>query len=150
MPNYIISHEASTCKILFYFINITKQTLRYCDEMGFAGYDAKILKEMYLLYFFRINIGISSVAYGFGDFRRGLKLWVFDLLIALIFYPLLLTFEWLGNISRKYRGKSYNKKYNISAICHHECYLTSTTEEVGTTVKYNYFFSAHICVILPV
>ncbi|OWR43511.1 sterol o-acyltransferase [Danaus plexippus plexippus] len=35
----------------------------------------------------KINIGVSSVVYGFGDISRGARLWLFQLAIVLIFYP---------------------------------------------------------------
>ncbi|XP_013145926.1 PREDICTED: sterol O-acyltransferase 2 [Papilio polytes] len=35
----------------------------------------------------KINIGATSVIYGFGDIRRGAKIWLLELAIALAFYP---------------------------------------------------------------
>ncbi|XP_063821616.1 sterol O-acyltransferase 2 [Ostrinia nubilalis] len=35
----------------------------------------------------KINVGLSVVAYGFGDVRRGAKLWLYELSCALAFYP---------------------------------------------------------------
>lgn len=36
---------------------------------------------------YRINVGLSAVAYGFGDVRRGAKIWLYELSCALAFYP---------------------------------------------------------------
>ncbi|KAL0841973.1 hypothetical protein ABMA28_014196 [Loxostege sticticalis] len=35
----------------------------------------------------KINVGLSAVAYGFGDVRRGAKIWLYELSCALAFYP---------------------------------------------------------------
>lgn len=32
-------------------------------------------------------MGLSAVAYGFGDVRRGAKIWLYELSCALAFYP---------------------------------------------------------------
>ncbi|KAJ8725563.1 hypothetical protein PYW08_003746 [Mythimna loreyi] len=50
----------------------------------------------------KINVGVSVVAAGFGDIRRGFKLWAYDLFVSMSFYPLLMVYSWLGAISRKY------------------------------------------------
>ncbi|CAB3236466.1 unnamed protein product [Arctia plantaginis] len=50
----------------------------------------------------KLNVGIGMVIYGFGDIGRGFKLWIYELSVALLFYPLLLVYAWLGNLSRKY------------------------------------------------
>ncbi|XP_045491339.1 sterol O-acyltransferase 1 [Colias croceus] len=35
----------------------------------------------------KINIGIATVVYGFGDIRRAIKIWLFEFSLALLFYP---------------------------------------------------------------
>ncbi|XP_045518867.1 sterol O-acyltransferase 1 isoform X1 [Pieris brassicae] len=35
----------------------------------------------------KLNVGIASVVYGFGDIKRAFKIWLFELTVALIFYP---------------------------------------------------------------
>ncbi|CAG5012695.1 unnamed protein product [Parnassius apollo] len=37
----------------------------------------------------KINIGLRTIVHGFGDIRRCAKLWLFELAVALSFYPLL-------------------------------------------------------------
>ncbi|CAK1582029.1 unnamed protein product [Parnassius mnemosyne] len=37
----------------------------------------------------KINIGVTTIVHGFGDIRRGAKIWLFELAVALAFYPLL-------------------------------------------------------------
>ncbi|CAK1582030.1 unnamed protein product [Parnassius mnemosyne] len=37
----------------------------------------------------KINIGVTRIVHGFGDIRRGAKIWLFELAVALAFYPLL-------------------------------------------------------------
>ncbi|XP_050345749.1 sterol O-acyltransferase 2-like [Nymphalis io] len=51
-----------------------------------------------------INIGVSSVVYGFGDIRRGAKLWLFELTVALVFYPGLKIYAGLRKSIREYPG----------------------------------------------
>lgn len=77
-------------------------------------------------YFYRINIGLSVVAAGFGDIRRGLKLWAYDFCVTMSFYPLLVVYGWIGALSRKYPGKrslshfhDYNTPYKnaLSPTC---------------------------------
>ncbi|KAJ8725564.1 hypothetical protein PYW08_003747 [Mythimna loreyi] len=50
----------------------------------------------------KINIGLSVVATGFGDMRRVFKLWVYEFIVSMSLYPLLLAYSWIGAISRKY------------------------------------------------
>ncbi|CAK1552130.1 unnamed protein product [Leptosia nina] len=37
--------------------------------------------------FHRLNVAIASVVYGFGDIKRAFKIWLFELSLALLFYP---------------------------------------------------------------
>ncbi|XP_068629583.1 sterol O-acyltransferase 1 [Battus philenor] len=50
----------------------------------------------------KINIGATSVIHGFGDIRRGAKLWLFELAIALAFYPGLRIYAATRNIFRNF------------------------------------------------
>ncbi|XP_026329702.1 sterol O-acyltransferase 2 isoform X2 [Hyposmocoma kahamanoa] len=40
----------------------------------------------------KLNIGIKSIVYGFGNISRGLKLWLFDLTVTFAFYPGMLLY----------------------------------------------------------
>lgn len=57
------------------------------------------------IFFYRINVGLTVIAAGFGDIKRGLKLWVYQLCVAMMFYPLLKVYAWTGKITRTYSGK---------------------------------------------
>ncbi|XP_059054256.1 sterol O-acyltransferase 1 isoform X1 [Achroia grisella] len=48
----------------------------------------------------KINIGLNAIKYGFGEISRGIKLWLYDLSVALAFYPAL-KFYGAGAISLK-------------------------------------------------
>ncbi|XP_047020979.1 sterol O-acyltransferase 2 [Helicoverpa zea] len=50
----------------------------------------------------KINIGLSVIAAGFGDIRRGLKLWVYDLCVVMAFYPLIMVYAAITKYTRKY------------------------------------------------
>ncbi|XP_050344800.1 sterol O-acyltransferase 2-like isoform X2 [Nymphalis io] len=52
----------------------------------------------------KINIGVTSVVYGFGDIRRGAKLWLFELTVALAFYPGLKIYAGVRKLIREYTG----------------------------------------------
>lgn len=52
----------------------------------------------------RINIGVTSVVYGFGDIRRGAKLWLFELIVALAFYPGLKLYAAIHKLLKTYSG----------------------------------------------
>ncbi|XP_073944164.1 sterol O-acyltransferase 2 isoform X2 [Choristoneura fumiferana] len=54
----------------------------------------------------KINIAISTVAYGFGDIGRGAKLWLFELSIALVFYPGLVLYSAGAKILKNNKGLS--------------------------------------------
>ncbi|XP_053625199.1 sterol O-acyltransferase 1 [Plodia interpunctella] len=49
----------------------------------------------------KINIGLSVVKYGFGDIKRGFKLWLFTLTVTLAFYPGLRIYAGGQNYVRK-------------------------------------------------
>ncbi|CAH0720731.1 unnamed protein product, partial [Brenthis ino] len=52
----------------------------------------------------RINIGVGSVVYGFGDIKRGAKLWLFELLIAVAFYPGMRLYAEVQKATKSYPG----------------------------------------------
>ncbi|KAI5641789.1 MBOAT, membrane-bound o-acyltransferase family domain-containing protein [Phthorimaea operculella] len=52
----------------------------------------------------KVNVGLTAVKHGFGDIRRGAKLWLFDFIVALAFYPALRIYAIGANILRKYPG----------------------------------------------
>nr|XP_034840052.1 sterol O-acyltransferase 2 isoform X1 [Maniola hyperantus] len=52
----------------------------------------------------KINIGVTSVLHGFGDIRRAAKLWLFELMVALAFYPALRLYAFVRNIIKRYPG----------------------------------------------
>lgn len=49
----------------------------------------------------RINVGQNSVLHGFGDVRRGFKLWVYVFSVAVAFYPLLRIYAAVGKFVTK-------------------------------------------------
>ncbi|XP_061728508.1 sterol O-acyltransferase 1-like isoform X2 [Cydia pomonella] len=52
----------------------------------------------------KINIGTSTVKYGFGDIGRGAKLWLFEFSIALSFYPGLLLYTAGARLFKNHTG----------------------------------------------
>ncbi|CAH0604612.1 unnamed protein product [Chrysodeixis includens] len=50
----------------------------------------------------KINIGVTIVAAGFGDIKRGIRLWSYQMAVALMLYPLLRIYAWIGSFTRKY------------------------------------------------
>lgn len=62
----------------------------------------------------KINIGVTSVVYGFGDIRRGAKLWLFELAVALAFYPGLKIYVAIRKIIKDYPGLC--KVWSITGI----------------------------------
>lgn len=52
----------------------------------------------------KINIGLSVVAYGFGDVRRGFKLWLYQFAVALTFYPGLRLYGAGVTLLKRYPG----------------------------------------------
>ncbi|CAH0406560.1 unnamed protein product [Chilo suppressalis] len=54
----------------------------------------------------KINIGWSVVVNGFGDVRRGAKLWLYELAVALMFHPCLLLYGAGVKLSKGYSALS--------------------------------------------
>ncbi|XP_026495361.2 sterol O-acyltransferase 2 [Vanessa tameamea] len=52
----------------------------------------------------KINIGVTLVLHLFGDMRRCVKLWLFELTVALAVYPGLIIYSWVRKIIRDYAG----------------------------------------------
>ncbi|KAG6449596.1 hypothetical protein O3G_MSEX006094 [Manduca sexta] len=50
----------------------------------------------------KINVGLSVIAYGFGDIRRGALLWLFEFMIAILFFPALKLYAAVGKHVEKY------------------------------------------------
>lgn len=74
-----------------YHIFVVILLVLFCDTLIFDFIDGG-----------KINVGLNIVANGFGDIKRGFKLWLYDQLVAFAFYPLLMIYSWLGKVSRKY------------------------------------------------
>ncbi|KAL4702509.1 hypothetical protein ACJJTC_001394 [Scirpophaga incertulas] len=52
----------------------------------------------------KMNVGLSVVFYGFGDVGRGIRLWLYELAVAVIFYPGLILYGSGVKLLKKYPG----------------------------------------------
>ncbi|XP_049867069.1 sterol O-acyltransferase 1 [Pectinophora gossypiella] len=52
----------------------------------------------------KVNVGLSTVKHGFGDIRRGAKLWLFEFAIAMLFYPGMLVYSAGAKLFKKIPG----------------------------------------------
>ncbi|CAH2086580.1 unnamed protein product [Euphydryas editha] len=63
----------------------------------------------------KINIGVTSVIQGFGDIRRGAKLWLFELAVVLLFYPGLKIYVGIQKIIKDYPENHFNLELKMAS-----------------------------------
>lgn len=65
----------------------------------------------------RIKLGVYPVIYGFGDIGRCGRLWLFELALALAFYPGLRVYGLGAKVLRKHTGLFYYPHQSKVVYC---------------------------------